>query len=40
VSRFEGREIDGAGHFWVEEGVLMQMMGWVDQFVRGLMREA
>lgn len=40
VSRFEGKEIDGAGHFWVEEGVLMQMMGWVDQFVRGLMREA
>lgn len=36
VSRFEGREVDGAGHFWIEEGVLGQMMGWVDQFVRGL----
>lgn len=38
-SRFEGREIAGAGHFWIEEGVLGQMMGWVDQFVRGLMSE-
>lgn len=39
VSRFEGREIDGAGHFWIENGVLRQMMGWVDQFVRGLTRD-
>lgn len=36
---FQGREIDGAGHFWIEEGVLGQMIGWVGEFVRGLTRD-
>jgi len=39
-SGFQGREVDGAGHFWIEEGVLGQMIGWVGEFVRDLTRDA
>lgn len=36
-SLFRGKEIKGAGHFWVEEGVLDTMMGHVEGFVRELL---
>ena len=35
-SVFRSEEIDGAGHFWVEEGVLGMMMGKVKEFVNEL----
>lgn len=36
-SLFRGKEVEGAGHFWVEEGALDTMRGYVDEFVRGLL---
>lgn len=36
-SSFRGEEIASAGHFWVEEGVLSQMIKLVDDFSRGLL---
>lgn len=38
-SGFEGREVNGAGHFWVEEGVLGEMMVCVGEFVWALTRD-
>ncbi|KAI6782669.1 uncharacterized protein J7T54_003682 [Emericellopsis cladophorae] len=35
-SLFRGQEVDGAGHFWVEQGVLSTMMSHVANFVRML----
>jgi pimeloyl-ACP methyl ester carboxylesterase len=35
-SKFRGREIRGAGHFWIEEGVLARMTELIDDFVRQL----
>jgi len=36
-SLFTGKEITGAGHFWVEEGALGSMLDAVDGFVRELL---
>lgn len=36
-SLFKAKEVQGAGHFWVEEGVLGHMMGYVDEFVAQLL---
>ncbi|KAF4120410.1 hypothetical protein GMORB2_3211 [Geosmithia morbida] len=36
-SKFRGREIPGAGHFWIEEGVLSEMMRLVADFVKQLL---
>lgn len=38
-SRFRGNEIEGAGHFWIEEGVFDRMMGLVAGFARELVNE-
>lgn len=35
-STFRGREVDGAGHFWAEKGVLGEMMDLITGFVRDL----
>ena len=35
-SKFRGREIRGAGHFWIEEGVLARMAELIDAFVTEL----
>ncbi|KAG9258424.1 Alpha/Beta hydrolase protein [Emericellopsis atlantica] len=35
-SLFQGQEVEGAGHFWVEQGVLSTMMSHVANFVRML----
>ncbi|KAI9896294.1 hypothetical protein N3K66_008466 [Trichothecium roseum] len=37
ASAFRGLEVEGAGHFWVEEGVLGRMMDGVGEFVDGLL---
>lgn len=37
ASAFRGLEVEGAGHFWVEEGVLGRMMDGVEEFVDGLL---
>jgi pimeloyl-ACP methyl ester carboxylesterase len=38
-SRFQGEEISGAGHFWVEHGVFSQMGELVSQFSRGVISD-
>lgn len=38
-SRFQGREIATAGHFWVEEGVLYSMRDLVDEFASSLLAD-
>ncbi|KAL6849636.1 hypothetical protein ACO1O0_009179 [Amphichorda felina] len=35
-SNFHGKEIEGAGHFWIEEGVLGHMTHLVDEFAKEL----
>lgn len=38
-SQFDGREIEGAGHFWVEEGVLGTMTDLIADFTKELVRQ-
>lgn len=38
-SRFTGSQVDGAGHFWVEEGVMDRMSGLVNMFAEALIQR-
>lgn len=35
-SQFRGEEVSGAGHFWAEDGVLREMLHFIDTFAKEL----